>query len=563
MTKTKSFKKYIRNTFTRYAIAVLIVTSCFFTFTIYASFQFVVSDNDKINNEISRFIEDEFLSYENTALALNKDEVIIHALKDPSDTFAVNTMLYGISNNRKLKSNFVLVDTKSNIISSNFYMGDKKEFIQQQYKTIIKRFQQDDSIIINPINNEYNQQHNFIYTIGTRIEENNETIGYLLFFVHNLDNYIAETGPDIVVLTDRFDNILYTTNSIIKNSMGKVKTTGLEKGTQTINGTNYQISSQTIEYNNFKVYTFMSISSLFQIIYWSISLFLVCCIIIGIFIFVISNKFASSLSASLSKLIHRIEEIKKGELAPKQLQTDFTEFDSIHEEMNNMLQKISSLITYNKEMAEKKRTLEIKHLETQFNPHFVFNVLEMLKYEILFNSANAPDIILKLANLMRYNINAGNIECDIKTELDYLHDYLDLQKLRFGKRLQITMDIENEALTYKIPKLILQPIVENAIKHCIDKCQQLSIHLTCNVKDDCIDFKIQDDGVGIHMEKLMDIQATLENKENTFLASIGLFNAHRIIQLLYGINYGLSVESIENKGTCIEIKIPKEGENDA
>src|SRR5699024_9980490 len=220
----------------------------------------------------------------------------------------------------------------------------------------------------------------------------------------------------------------------------------------------------------------------------------------------------------------------------------------------NMTSKIEILIKDKDEIAERKRKMEIKQLENQFNPHFVYNVIEMLRYEIIFDPKLASDLIVSFANLMRYNSNYGKLEVSLKTDINYIEAYLSLQKRRFNKRLDYSIELDKDIWDFKIPKLILQPIIENSIKHGIENTDRLKIDIYIKRHNDNIKIVVKDNGQGIDYNRLLYLRKVLDSDEAP--NHIGLYNVHRIIKLLYGDSYGLSIDSKVGQGTKIFLKIP-------
>ena len=257
---------------------------------------------------------------------------------------------------------------------------------------------------------------------------------------------------------------------------------------------------------------------------------------------------------SFDSLIYAVSQMKEGNIDYRIESKTFDEFQIIYDEFNSMTSQIENLIKRNEEIAERKRLTEIKHLESQFNPHFLFNVLEMLKYEILFDPKRASDMVVSFANLMRYNIYYGSVEVPLKTDISYLEDYLKIQKMRFNSRLDYSIEVDDALLDNMVPKLILQPIVENSIKYGIENTNHLDIAIRIDKYENDIRVLIIDNGIGIEKHKLEGIINTFQN-ESAAPNSIGLYNVHRVIKLLYGDEYGVDIESDKN-GTKVKILIP-------
>ena len=136
------------------------------------------------------------------------------------------------------------------------------------------------------------------------------------------------------------------------------------------------------------------------------------------------------------------------------------------------------------------------------DPHFAFNVMEGLRYEILFDPKKASELAVSFARLMRYSIHRGEGDVSLETDLQYVKDYLALQKMRFGERL--SYDIAMDPLLYdcQIPKLLLQPVVENSIVHGMENVRAIHINITGKREEDMLVLSVVDNGAGISPEKM-------------------------------------------------------------
>lgn len=200
-----------------------------------------------------------------------------------------------------------------------------------------------------------------------------------------------------------------------------------------------------------------------------------------------------------------------------------------------------------KEMANKA---ELKALQTRINPHFLFNALNAIASSIRIDPDKARELIVNLSGYMRYNLELTDDFIDIRKELQQVRYYVEIEKARFGKRLRVVYDIDDEA-EVRIPSLIIQPLVENAIVHGILKGRGAGT-VTISVKDrgENVEIGITDTGAGISEETIEKVYAggMPENK-------IGLFNVHQRVKLIYG--EGLRITRAD-KGTIITFTVKKE-----
>lgn len=213
-------------------------------------------------------------------------------------------------------------------------------------------------------------------------------------------------------------------------------------------------------------------------------------------------------------------------------------------------QIISTLMEVSKieQMKEMANKAEIKALQTQINPHFLFNALNAITSSIRINPDKARELIINLSSYLRYNLELNDEFIDIRKELKQVMDYIEIEKARFGNKLNIVYDIDD--MEVKVPSLSIQPLVENAIVHGILK-DKGSGTVKISVKDckDKVKISIRDSGIGISEEVIENVynNSVPENK-------IGLYNVHLRLKLIYG--EGLLIERL-NKGTNIEFYVKR------
>ena len=189
---------------------------------------------------------------------------------------------------------------------------------------------------------------------------------------------------------------------------------------------------------------------------------------------------------------------------------------------------------------------ELKALQSQINPHFLFNVLNTMTSLIRTNPEKAREVTIDLSNYLRYNLDNNVKSVELIKELNQVDTYIKIEKVRFGDKLNILYDVDESLYNFQIPSLIIQPLVENSIKHGILKKRDngcVKIIIKKIGKD--IEITIEDDGVGIE-------QTIIDNLDKQIKENIGLKNVHQRLKLLYG--EGLNIKKLE-QGTRIEFKI--------
>lgn len=204
-------------------------------------------------------------------------------------------------------------------------------------------------------------------------------------------------------------------------------------------------------------------------------------------------------------------------------------------------------------------------LQNQINPHFLYNTLDSIRSEALKNKQVViAEMIERLSKFFRYSISSRGNFVRLSEEVNHINDYIYIQKFRFEDRFELYMNIENnDLLNYYIPKMILQPIVENSISHGLEsKLETGIIEININSTENKLYITVCDNGVGMPIKQLNELNEKLHSHHTTELplgnnrTGIALTNVNDRIHICYGDEYGLRIRSIEGIGTQIEIIVP-------
>lgn len=289
----------------------------------------------------------------------------------------------------------------------------------------------------------------------------------------------------------------------------------------------------------------------------------------SVLFFLITNN----ITRPVKKLISFMDDLKGGSIRDlkKEVQLEgYFEITVLSKEFNSMLREINNLTHRLFETSSKlyeteieKEKSELAFLRSQINPHFLYNTLEVIKgialdegAEKLYEMTNA------LALVFRYSVKGSNT-VQLGEELKIIKAYVHIHLIRFGERLEAEYQIEEETLNVKVPKMILQPVVENAFFHGLEaKRGKGRLTVGSSINGRTLRIWIKDDGVGIEEDKLAEIRSKLSGSAaDSRLNSgrdgrIGLFNVNNRIKLTYGAEYGLSIYSEPSKGTEVVILLP-------
>lgn len=240
----------------------------------------------------------------------------------------------------------------------------------------------------------------------------------------------------------------------------------------------------------------------------------------------------------------------------------FAEYAALSHSYNVMLHKIRLLMRETVERQEQLRRMEIGALQEQINPHFLYNTLDsIVRVMETGRTQEAIEMVQALAKLFRLSINNGDYFLTVEQEMDYARNYLTIQQVRYRKNFRYELKMDENIRDMPCPKIILQPLIENAIKHGMSSMPGCTLKVGARQDGYNIVFTVEDDGLGIPPKALEELQGMLKDDSNTMVKKsrygIGLRNTNRRIRLLYGREYGLTIESEAEERTCVTITLPK------
>ncbi|AKL95920.1 sensor histidine kinase YesM [Clostridium aceticum] len=263
-------------------------------------------------------------------------------------------------------------------------------------------------------------------------------------------------------------------------------------------------------------------------------------------------------------IIKMMKLMKKTENGDLDVQIDTEGKDEIGQlgvSFNNMIAKMRCLINRLVEEERHKKELELEVLHAQINPHFLYNTLNTIRWMAKLQGAkSASNALTALIKLLMISINFGKDMISLEEEIEYVKNYILIQRLRFNERFTIHYSIDEECLSCCIPKLILQPIVENSIIYGLQEedSEPLNIEIKAYTSQEMLVVEVSDNGPGIKSEVLKNILKS-EKDANKF-STVGLNNINQRIKLSFGEAYGIKILTKENQGTNIIVELPCKGE---
>ncbi|WP_347561396.1 MULTISPECIES: sensor histidine kinase [Hungatella] len=290
----------------------------------------------------------------------------------------------------------------------------------------------------------------------------------------------------------------------------------------------------------------------------TVGLIFISCVLLGISM---SFLFTNAVRKPIDRLVNHVGRIAKGDFSQEESLESQDEIGLIGKAVNSMSSQIEQLMDKRLEDEKEKSSLEIRMLQAQINPHFLYNTLDSIKWiAVIQKNSGIVKAVTALSKLLKNMAKGVDERVTLREELDFVRDYVTIEKLKYVEMFDLEVDIGEEMLyDARIVKLTLQPLVENAIFSGIEPGgKNGTIRIRAYEKDKCLCVDVRDDGIGIPEEKIPELLNHSEKLKGDQMSSIGMPNVDRRLKLIYGEEYGLSVESQVGEYTQITVRIPLE-----
>lgn len=282
-------------------------------------------------------------------------------------------------------------------------------------------------------------------------------------------------------------------------------------------------------------------------------IFMISFLIVALFI-------SNIISKPIIKLRRSMLKVESGDFNGKVEVQSEDEIGKLSQNFNNMLDKVSELLVLTKEQERLKRDAEFEALQAQINPHFLFNTLSSIRWAAAaYGDEKVEDMVHALSILLRASITNGQEMVSLESEINILKNYLDLIQMKQGTTIIFECNIDESIMKYRIPHLLLQPIVENSILHGFeDRNEPGVIRITAIAAEELLKIELTDNGKGLQGDTLDSIlnreSQALDDKK--YYKSVGLKNIHDRLKLIYGQNYGIDICDGEKNGTKVTLYMP-------
>ena len=412
---------------------------------------------------------------------------------------------------------------------------------------------------------------------------------YLIRLVYNKDNW-KEIGLLVVEINMDF---LYTAiqgleseamqNTTILSSDNDIilckNTSALTKYEKIIKATPYQKNSYVDKSNNifvaytalsepgWRIVTYIPLKQLYSDVKGLRNSIILICLVSILLLSVVSVFMSFDLINPINQLVKAMKGMNINNISDSYIEIDRKdELGFLHKTFNTMTKEMDHLVTWIYKEQITRKEAEIKALQSQINPHFLFNTLESINWMAQLN--NVPEIsetVSDLSTLLEISIGRDDRLITIEEEFIYIDKYIALLKRRFEDKITLNKEVDPQVLYVMIPRLLIQPLIENAVYHGVENSRGKGIiTLVANIQDDLIVIEVIDNGNGMSVEDQLKLNQTLDMDNDTYFKSlsskknksIGIDNVNRRIKLFYGEKYGLKLESKLNIYTKVTVTLP-------
>jgi len=516
----------------------------------------VVRTNSSENEKLAVSLEKSVEAYSEFIEDLSEESAIYQGRLSSAERADVFNRLYSISNGIDKSADLYIFDKNHNPIvvgrqNLPYYLSGKS---YKNWGIFYTMKESQDAISIRVMEESEGNMH---LILGKRIIEEGETLGYVVITMDSRQFQIklSELSSQSII-TDENGKVYITNNYAFLDNLNRfsIGETDFE-GTVKNDADNYYLTSSSILNDRLHIYSIKLISNQVQF-FLSIGIILI--FVFGLIILLVlysTKKLAIKKTEDFYKITRAFGTVQSGDLSTRVSITSNDEFQTIGDSFNEMVENLQKEISRNQEMTERLSMTQIRQLRSQFNPHFIYNTLDNIRFMVKFNPEDAGKMILSLSTLLRYSLDNTMESVSLVEDMEFTKNYLKIMKYRYGDRLSYSIDIPEEVENIVIPKLIIQPLIENAVKYGTEGRTNLHVTLSAFKNGSDLILICEDNGLGMDEDTLESVSRQLEKEVNDS-THFGLYNIHRRLRLRYGQSAGVSIESSNKEGTRLKIVIP-------
>ena len=425
----------------------------------------------------------------------------------------------------------------STVVASEFSLDFKKDFDYETYLLIVENKSVEESMLEDMLN-DANRIVKGLEEL-TDSQENMNRLNSAKKYLNNLEIYKNRIEQNLKDGNKYEDNI-----EIWENDVQIVTSLLRETIFQYIFFEIKDLQQARTQYQNFFV----------EMIRFSVVAFAA----IFVLITALSYYIPLSITRPIRKLSEVTDQVAKGDLTVRSDVRTGAEVSVLSDSLNTMIDKIDELLEQVKKEQVRLRKAEFELLQSQINPHFLYNTLDAIVWRAeAGEQKKVVSMVGSLSDFFRTSLNQGKDIITIKEELQHSRSYLEIQQMRYQDILNYEIYVPEELHRYLIPKITIQPLVENALYHGIkNKRGPGRIVISGRKEEDFLILQIEDNGIGMSKERLDQVKEGMNQKIPTEKDIYGLYNVNERIRLNFGEKYGISIESIYGKGTVVSIILP-------
>ncbi len=539
------------------SILILVISSFAFVTTIF-TFKQAQRDATTEVNETIKSVGYILNHYQNEAR-----RVTYSLFSTPEETADLNYYFlndYQSYNSRNLYENYVYFPKKVN----NLYLEyDDLDGLSIQFKNEKEIYVSTDDHRFGTKTDQYvffNDSIMFSQVLINQISY--ETLGYVNLYIDKdaIDNQIIPAKENLfpgVLITNEFGSIIYHSNPRKPEVDQNFDKDMLLELQDTINNNSYIVKSH--QYGDYSVNVYMPNDAINKQAFATYSWIILSAIILDTFLVYVLYQTFGEYSEQVEDIIDCISEVKEGDYSFRiDLENKGTELYNISNGINEMLNSITDYIDTIYQLEVKQRDITLMALQSQINPHFLYNTLEFIRmYAVSEGVDELAEIVFSFSELLRNNISLER-ETTLAKEIEFTENYIYLYQMRYPDRLAYKVSIDENLKNILIPKFTLQPLIENYVKHGVDFNRiDNAIYIHVSQEKERVVIELEDNGRGTTQENLEKIREKLNRKEIDIQSgsSIGLYNVHERLKAYFKEAYHIEIESEINKGFKITITL--------
>ncbi|HEY5583051.1 MAG TPA: sensor histidine kinase [Ruminiclostridium sp.] len=408
--------------------------------------------------------------------------------------------------------------------------------------------------------------------------DNYKEIGLLVLQINMdfLDSVLqgleSEVMQNTTILSPDNEIILCKNKSALASYEKIIKATPYEKNSFVDKTNKIFVAYTTLSIPKWRIVTYIPLNQLYMDVEVLRNRIILLCLGSILILSAVSIFMSFDLIKPINQLVKAMKGMNIDNISNSYIEIDRKdELGFLHKTFNTMAKEIDHLVTWIYKEQITRKEAELKALQSQINPHFLFNTLESINWMAQLNNVpEISDIVSDLSTLLEASIGRDDRLITIEEEFMYIDKYIALLKRRFEDKITLSKEVDPQVLYVKIPRLLIQPLIENAVYHGVENSRGKGIiTLTANIQDDLIVIEVIDNGNGISAEDLLKLKKGLDMDNDTYFKSlsnkknksIGIDNVNRRIKLFYGENYGIEIESKLNIYTKVSVTLPLQNYN--